>query len=712
MFTTSQLGALPWLSQLTGHRFRYTRGTRTAKAQQQELQQICNVCQDSLSRLGKEEWAKVLEGIPVNRLMRKRELAVKLDGKSTLVLHPASSRIYIQTRGFRARSTQGFGRSGKTEREENQGFLGNIFAELRKGQKKPENLSAAELEEKYQSYKTEVGKMAEPQKKVFTDGYVKGLLTAKPGETTATPKKPFPITLIITFFILIFLLSSVRVGGDRQLRSLFFTSAQEVKPEEVSVTFDDVRGMDEAKKEVEEIVNYLQDPDKYSRLGGRLPKGVLLVGPPGTGKTLLARAIAGEADVPFFHTSGSEFDEVLVGQGARRVRDLFERAKAKAPCIIFIDEIDSVGSKRVSNGLHPYANQTINQLLSEMDGFTRNEGVIVIGATNRIEDLDKALLRPGRFDVRVTVPTPDLEGRKDIFSLYLSRIIHEKLNIEPLAKGTTGFTGADIENMVNQAALKAATEGCSRVLTRHLEDAKDRILMGPARMKGRLPDEETNKNTAYHEAGHTLVALHTKDATPLHKVTIIPRGQSGGHTAFLPEKDQYQVTRAQLLAQLDVAMGGRVAEELVFGNDKVTTGASSDLKRATALAREMVEVFGFSDRLGLRDFTVDRDTNTVINVNERGPQTNELIDQEISRLLQESYERAKNILTKYKKEHQLLAEALLEHETLTADEVRSVVNGGKIERLTVKPLPTNVVFGSKRRDKRPAIVQVQVNEVE
>ncbi|VDK52520.1 unnamed protein product, partial [Cylicostephanus goldi] len=363
--------------------------------------------------------------------------------------------------------------------------------------------------------------------------------------------------------------------------------------------------MDEAKQEVEEIVSYLRDPERYSRLGGRLPKGVLLVGPPGTGKTLLARAVAGEAQVPFFHTSGSEFDEVLVGQGARRVRDLFDKAKARAPCIIFIDEVDSVGSKRVSNSIHPYANQTINQLLSEMDGFNRNEGVIVIAATNRVEDLDKALLRPGRFDVRVTVPKPDLAGRIDIFDFYLQRVVHSP-NVDPriLAKGSTGFTGADIENMVNQAALKAAKECAPEVTMQHLDEARDRILMGPARTGGRIPDEEANRNTAYHEAGHTLVSLYTKHSTPLHKVTIIPRGQSLGHTATLPEKDEYQMTKGQLLAALDVMMGGRVAEELVFGEDMVTTGAADDLKKATMLAIQMVKAFGMSDKVSFFVFVV------------------------------------------------------------------------------------------------------------
>ncbi|KHJ84205.1 ATP-dependent metallopeptidase HflB, partial [Oesophagostomum dentatum] len=348
--------------------------------------------------------------------------------------------------------------------------------------------------------------------------------------------------------------------------------------------------------------------------------------------------------------SGSEFDEVLVGQGARRVRDLFDKAKARAPCIIFIDEVDSVGSKRVSNSIHPYANQTINQLLSEMDGFNRNEGVIVIAATNRVEDLDKALLRPGRFDVRVTVPKPDLAGRMDIFNFYLEKIVHSP-NVDPrtLAKGSTGFTGADIENMVNQAALKAAKECAPEVTMQHLDEARDRVLMGPARTGGRIPDEEANRNTAYHEAGHTLVSLYTKHATPLHKVTIIPRGQSLGHTAMLPEKDEYQMTKGQLLAALDVMMGGRVAEELVFGDDMVTTGAADDLKKATQLAVQMVKAFGMSDKVGLRDFTAeDTSMTSLVKVSDLSPQTAEAIDKEISQVLQDSYMRAKEILTKHK----------------------------------------------------------------
>lgn len=340
-----------------------------------------------------------------------------------------------------------------------------------------------------------------------------------------------------------------------------------------------------------------KNPDKFSSLGGKLPKGVLLVGPPGTGKTLLARAVAGEAGVPFFHAAGPEFDEILVGQGARRVRDLFATAKQKAPCVIFIDEIDSVGAKRTNSVLHPYANQTINQLLTEMDGFRQNEGVIVLGATNRRDDLDKALIRPGRFDVEIQVPLPDFEGRKEIIKLYLDKIKYSaNVDLDTLARGTTGFTGADLENMINQAALRAAIDGLSSVTMNYIENSRDKVLMGPER-KSRIPDEEANKITAYHEAGHVLVAYYTKDSHPLHKVTIIPRGSSLGHTASIPEKEAYHVTKSQMLATMDTLMGGRVAEELIFGPEKITTGASSDLKKATRMATNMVKDWGMSEKV-------------------------------------------------------------------------------------------------------------------
>ncbi|KAI6177346.1 ATP-dependent zinc metalloprotease YME1-like protein [Aphelenchoides bicaudatus] len=650
----------------------------------------------------------------------------KVMGLSSTVCLPLAdgriqSRRYARQTPFSSRSEQSNSiyRSSKKkpDRFSIQGILSSFT-----GKDSSSKLDKKE-QEKLAQYRDELNRLPEDQQKPYLEGYLQGVLTSKNSTNQMPPPRksimPRIYVAIIIAIILAFWTGIVRVRiGEKSIGNLIFSSSDEIRPEDVTVTFDDVRGMDEAKAEVEEIVSYLRNKDKYAKLGGRLPKGVLMVGPPGTGKTLLARAIAGEAQVPFFHTSGSEFDEVLVGQGARRVRDLFERAKARAPCIIFIDEIDSVGSKRVANSIHPFANQTINMLLSEMDGFNQNEGIIVIGATNRLEDLDKALLRPGRFDVRVTVTKPDLDGRKDIFKLYLGRIVHEKLNVDVLAKGTTGFTGADIENMVNQAALKAATEGCNKVYMRHLDESKDRILMGPARTKGRFPDEEVNKNTAYHEAGHTLVAIYTKHATPVHKVTIIPRGSSMGHTALLPDKDQYQVSRAQMQAQLDVMMGGRIAEEMIFGDDNVTTGAADDLKRATELATNMIKQFGLSERLGLRDFTVT-DHNSIVNVNELSPQasfsTQELIDQEIARLLKESYDRAKKILVEKAKEHHLLAETLLKYETLSSDEIRQLLKDGKLDRpnLTEPIVVTDFIprQGEKKRSrhKQPAMIHVNVD---
>ncbi|XP_050426443.1 ATP-dependent zinc metalloprotease YME1L [Adelges cooleyi] len=445
----------------------------------------------------------------------------------------------------------------------------------------------------------------------------------------------------------------------------------EVNSEEITVTFNDVKGVDEAKQELRDIVEFLKHPAKFSALGGKLPKGVLLVGPPGTGKTLLARAVAGEAGVPFFHAAGSEFDEILVGQGARRIRDLFKAAKEKAPCVVFIDEIDSVGSKRTNSVLHPYANQTINQLLTEMDGFHQNQNIIVLGATNRRDDLDRALLRPGRFDIEVDVPIPDYAGRKQILDLYLTKILCKDINVDLLARGSSGFTGADIENMVNQAALKAASEGAKTVSMKHLEIARDKILMGPEK-KTKIPDEEANKLTAYHEGGHTLVAYFTQDSYPLHKVTIMPRGSSLGHTAYIPEKEEYHITKSRLLAIMDTMMGGRAAEELIFGPDKVTTGASDDLKKATNIATRMVKELGMSDKVGLRAH--ENRSNELMSFNDLSPSTNELIDNEIKRILQESYERAKSILHNHRKEHKQLAEALLQYETLDADDIKAILD--------------------------------------
>lgn len=454
----------------------------------------------------------------------------------------------------------------------------------------------------------------------------------------------------------------------------------EINPEMIHVTFNDVKGVEEAKQELRDVVEFLKNPEKFSALGGKLPKGVLLVGPPGTGKTLLARAVAGEAGVPFFHAAGPEFDEVLVGQGARRIRDLFKAAKEKAPAVIFIDEIDSVGATRTNSVLHPYANQTINQLLSEMDGFHQNEGVIVLGATNRREDLDKALMRPGRFDVQIVIHRPDYLGRKEILDLYLSRVLTRDVDTEYLARCTTGFTGADLENMINQAALKAAINDADYVTMTHLEYARDKVLMGPE-IKRRINDEEGNKITAYHEAGHALVTYYTKDSPPIHKVTIVPRGQSLGHTSYIPDKDNYHVTKSQLLASMDGMMGGRAAEELIFGPDKITTGASSDLENATSVAEKMVKHFGMSEKVGFRIHTDSKRSDY-------GPGTNELIDNEVKRLLQESYERAKAILKSHAKQHKQLADALLKYETLNAEDVRAIVNGKNTRTETLNNQPT------------------------
>jgi len=443
--------------------------------------------------------------------------------------------------------------------------------------------------------------------------------------------------------------------------------ANEIAPEDIEVTFDDVKGCDEAKTELQEVVEFLMNPEKFSALGGKLPKGCLLVGPPGTGKTLLARAVAGQAGVPFFYASGSEFDEVLVGQGARRVRDLFKAAKERAPCVIFLDEIDSVGSKRSSSELHPYANQTINQLLSEMDGFVSNEGVIVLGATNRSEDLDKALLRPGRFDTQVEVPNPDVKGRREILGLYLNKIKHDdSVDIGSLAARTTGFSGADLQNLVNTAAIRAAVRNKEWVGMAEMEIAYDRQTMG-TEWKSRVRPREDLEITAYHEAGHTLVAYLNKDAMPLHKVTILAKGHSGGHTGFTPtENMQWHQTKAQMKALMDVSMGGRVAEEIIFGKDKVTSGASSDLQKATEISERMVKYLGMGDKVGLRVCGDPRQSDT-------SPATREMTDIEIKLFLDDSYKRATNVLTQHKKELILLAEALLKYETLDADDVKCIV---------------------------------------
>lgn len=437
-----------------------------------------------------------------------------------------------------------------------------------------------------------------------------------------------------------------------------------------NVTFEHVKGVEEAKNELQEVVEFLRNPQKFTALGGKLPKGVLLVGPPGTGKTLLARAVAGEADVPFYYVTGSEFDEMFVGVGAGRIRSLFREAKSNAPCVIFIDELDSVGGKRTESPIHPYARQTINQLLSEMDGFKPNEGVIIIGATNFPEALDNALVRPGRFDMQVTVPKPDVKGRTEILNWYLKKIkVDPSIEAKIIARGTVGFSGADLENLVNQAALKAAVDGKDMVTLKELEFAKDKILMGPERRSAAI-DKKNKAITAYHESGHAVVAYYTKDAMPINKATIIPRGPNLGHVSMLPENDQWSETRSQLLAQMDVSMGGRVAEEMIFGNECITTGASSDFDSATKIAKLMVTRFGMCEKLGVMTYS---------DMTAQSPETQAAVEHEIRVLLKESYDRAKALLKSHAKEHKNLADALLMYETLDAKEIQLVLEGKTLE---------------------------------
>ncbi|CAL6399087.1 unnamed protein product [Bathycoccus prasinos] len=433
-------------------------------------------------------------------------------------------------------------------------------------------------------------------------------------------------------------------------------------------TFSDVKGVDEAKNELKEIVHYLRDPKKFTRLGGKLPKGLLLVGPPGTGKTLLAKAVAGEADVPFFYVSGSEFEEMFVGVGARRVRELFKAAKKQAPCIVFIDEIDAVGSQRSPKDAQN-TRMTLNQLLTEMDGFNSSDvqGIVVLAATNTPEALDKALVRPGRFDRTVAVPNPDVEGRKQILQVHSKNVkLAKDVDFEIVARGTPGFSGADLANLVNIAALKAALDDETEVKNSHLDHAKDRILMGAER-KSAVITEENRKLTAYHEGGHALVALITQGARPVHKATIVPRGHALGMVMQLPDKDELNLTRKQLMAMLDVTMGGRVAEELIFGKDEITTGASSDLQQATRLAREMITKYGFSQTIGL--------ASQEYNQSGLSSETRQKIEEEVKEMLESAYVRAKTLLRTHEKELHAIAKSLLDRESLTGDELKEIILG-------------------------------------
>jgi cell division protease FtsH len=471
----------------------------------------------------------------------------------------------------------------------------------------------------------------------------------------------------------------MQAGGNKAL-SFGKSRAKLLNNQQKRVTFKDVAGVEEAKEELQEIIEFLKDPQKFQKLGGRIPKGVLMVGPPGTGKTLLAKAVAGEANVPFFSISGSDFVEMFVGVGASRVRDLFEQGKKNAPCIIFIDEIDAVGRHRGAGlgGGHDEREQTLNQLLVEMDGFESNDGVILMASTNRPDVLDPALLRPGRFDRRVVVGRPDIKGREGILKVHTRKIpLDEGVDVNVIARGTPGFTGADLSNLVNEAALNAARYNKKVVTMADFELAKDKVLMGAERRSMVISDEE-KKNTAYHEAGHTLVGLKIPSADPVHKVTIIPRGMALGVTQSLPEVDKHSYTKEYLLGQIALLMGGRIAEAMFFGEDAITTGASNDIERATELARSIVCEYGMSDlgplTFGKKDEQIFLGRE-IAQHRDYSEDTAIKIDQEVKRIVSEQYQRAVNIITENKDAMIRLSEALLEFETLDAVQIRRVVAG-------------------------------------
>ncbi len=493
---------------------------------------------------------------------------------------------------------------------------------------------------------------------------------------------PFLLLLGIAFFALRQMQKNGGAGGAMGFGK---SKAKMLTEKQGRVTFNDVAGIDEAREELEEIVEFLKDPQRFSKLGGTIPKGALLVGSPGTGKTLLARAIAGEAGVPFFTISGSDFVEMFVGVGASRVRDMFEQAKKNAPCILFIDEIDAVGRSR-GHGLgnsNDEREQTLNQLLVEMDGFEANEGIIIIAATNRPDVLDPALLRPGRFDRQVVVPVPDIEGREKILDVHMKKVpLAPDVNPRTIARGTPGFSGADLANLVNEAALLAARRNKRLVAMQEFEDAKDKVMMGSERRSMVMTDDE-KKMTAYHEAGHALVSLNEPASDPIHKATIIPRGRALGMVMRLPERDNYSYHRDKMHADLAVAMGGRVAEEIIFGHDKVSSGASSDIQYATSLARNMVTKWGMSDKLGPLQYEEQQEGYLGMGQSARtmgSGETNKLIDAEIRALVEGAHKRATEILTTKEDQLHLLAQTMLEFETLTGDEIDQLLKDGKLDR--------------------------------
>lgn len=493
----------------------------------------------------------------------------------------------------------------------------------------------------------------------------------------------FPMLLLIAVWIF-FMRSAGSLGGKNNPFSFGKSKARMQSEDQVKVTFDDVAGADEAKEEVREVVDFLRDPEKYRKLGGNIPRGILMVGPPGTGKTLLAKAIAGEAKVPFFTISGSDFVEMFVGVGASRVRDMFEQAKAHAPCIIFIDEIDAVGRSRGAGmgGGNDEREQTLNQMLVEMDGFGGNEGIIVIAATNRPDVLDPALLRPGRFDRQVTVGLPDVRGREQILKVHMRKVpLAEGVKPGAIARGTPGFSGADLANLVNEAALFAARMGKEKVTHEDFEKAKDKIIMGVERKSMVMKDDE-KKLTAYHEAGHAIIGWLVPEHDPVYKVSIIPRGRALGVTMYLPEEDRYSYSKRRLESQLSSLYGGRIAEELIFGAEAVTTGASNDIERATSLARNMVMKWGMSDKLGPQLYEEEDNSNPFLGggmarSKALSPETGKLIDDEIHAIIHRNYQRAEQILRDNMDKLHLMGEALMKYETIDDVQVRQIMEEGR-----------------------------------
>ncbi|MGE4482654.1 ATP-dependent zinc metalloprotease FtsH [Acidocella sp.] len=528
-------------------------------------------------------------------------------------------------------------------------------------------------------------------------------VTAKPEGDTMNPLLRAllnwaPMLLILGVWI--FFMRQMQSGGGRAM-GFGKSRARLLTEKQGRVTFEDVAGIDEAKGELQEIVDFLRDPQKFQRLGGKIPKGCLLVGPPGTGKTLLARAIAGEANVPFFTISGSDFVEMFVGVGASRVRDMFEQGKKNAPCIIFIDEIDAVGRHRGAGlgGGNDEREQTLNQMLVEMDGFESNEGVILIAATNRPDVLDPALLRPGRFDRQVVVPNPDVSGREKILKVHMRKVpLASDVDAKTIARGTPGFSGADLANLVNEAALLAARIGKRVVAMAEFEHAKDKVLMGAERRSMVMSDDE-KKMTAYHEGGHAICSITLPECDPVHKATIIPRGRALGMVMSLPEGDRYSMSKIKLLQQLIMAMGGRAAEELVFGQDKVSNGASGDIKMATDTTRRMVTEWGMSEKLGMVSY-VDSGQEVFLGHSMGGAKnvseaTAREIDDEVRRIIDHAYAEAKRILTERREDLERLAQGLLEYETLSGDEIQQVLRGEKIIRKVVdEPMQDNNRRGS------------------